>query len=194
MALALSAAGAFLAPRSPRSIRSSKKDGKSIHAQPRDRRAARSPPRPRRRPLFPHDAGLDVVLYDTTLRDGSQQVGISLTCDDKLAVAEHLVALGVGYIEGGYPGSNPKDVEFFQRWFSSGLAERAKAKNVTLAAFGMIGAAASRRGKRRGLAGARRVPRAVRLRASQGVRSSARRCSAWTPPRTWRWSPSPWRF
>ena len=137
MALALSAAGAFLAPRSPRSIRSSKKDGnpftrKTARPSRGETAAALAAASP-----FPHDAGLDVVLYDTTLRDGSQQVGISLTCDDKLAVAEHLVALGVGYIEGGYPGSNPKDVEFFQRWFSSGLAERAKAKNVTLAAFGM---------------------------------------------------------
>lgn len=141
MALALSAVGAFSAPRSPapRSSRSLK-DGnrftrKTARPAVRSRgetaaaRAAASP--------FPYDADLDVVLYDTTLRDGSQQVGISLTCDDKLAVAEHLVALGVGYIEGGYPGSNPKDVEFFQRWFSSGLAERAEAKKVTLAAFGM---------------------------------------------------------
>ena len=136
MALALSAAGAFVAPRSPRSFRSSKdgipftrKTARPSRGETAAARAAASP--------FPYDAGLDVVLYDTTLRDGSQQVGISLTCDDKLAVAEHLVALGVGYIEGGYPGSNPKDVEFFSRWTSSGLAERAAAKNVTLAAFGM---------------------------------------------------------
>ena len=130
------------------------------------------------------DDDLDVVLYDTTLRDGSQQVrarpaprpraippsqnpppptnprphrptrhrpsrtlsapflhptiprpsplsspqvGISLTCDDKLAVAEHLVDLGVRYVEGGYPGSNPKDVEFFSRWASSGLGAAARA-------------------------------------------------------------------
>ena len=67
----------------------------------------------------------------------SPQVGISLTCDDKLAVAEHLVDLGVRYVEGGYPGSNPKDVEFFSRWASSGLASRAAARGVVLAAFGM---------------------------------------------------------
>ena len=66
-----------------------------------------------------------------------RQVGISLTCDDKLAVAEHLVGLGVAYIEGGYPGSNPKDVEFFSRWTSSGLADRAAAGGTKLAAFGM---------------------------------------------------------
>lgn len=65
------------------------------------------------------------------------QVGISLTCDDKLEVASHLIDLGVRYIEGGYPGSNPKDVEFFNRWASSGLAERAAAAGTRLAAFGM---------------------------------------------------------
>jgi 2-isopropylmalate synthase len=46
-------------------------------------------------------------------------VGISLTCDDKIEVASHLLDMGVAYIEGGYPGSNPKDVEFFARWESS---------------------------------------------------------------------------
>ena len=52
-------------------------------------------------------------------------------------MAEHLVSLGVAYIEGGYPGSNPKDVEFFSRWTSSGLADRAAAGGTKLAAFGM---------------------------------------------------------
>ena len=56
-----------------------------------------------------------VDIYDTTLRDGSQLEGISLTVDDKLRIAEQLDLLGVGYIEGGWPGSNPKDDEFFAR-------------------------------------------------------------------------------
>ena len=56
-----------------------------------------------------------VEIYDTTLRDGSQLEGISLTVDDKLRIAEQLDRLGVGYIEGGWPGANPKDDEFFQR-------------------------------------------------------------------------------
>jgi 2-isopropylmalate synthase len=56
-----------------------------------------------------------VEVYDTTLRDGSQLEGISLTVDDKLRIAEQLDYLGVHYIEGGWPGSNPKDDEFFQR-------------------------------------------------------------------------------
>jgi 2-isopropylmalate synthase len=56
-----------------------------------------------------------VEIFDTTLRDGSQLEGISLTVDDKLHIAEQLDHLGVHYIEGGYPGANPKDDEFFQR-------------------------------------------------------------------------------
>jgi 2-isopropylmalate synthase len=56
-----------------------------------------------------------VEIYDTTLRDGSQLEGISLTVDDKLRVAEQLDWLGVHYIEGGWPGSNPKDDDFFRR-------------------------------------------------------------------------------
>src|ERR1700752_3518752 len=56
-----------------------------------------------------------VDIYDTTLRDGSQQEGLSLTVDDKLRVAERLAHLGVQFIEGGWPGANPKDAEFFRR-------------------------------------------------------------------------------
>ena len=56
-----------------------------------------------------------IQIYDTTLRDGTQRVGLSLTANDKLHVAQLLDDLGVAYIEGGWPGSNPKDVEFFQR-------------------------------------------------------------------------------
>jgi 2-isopropylmalate synthase len=56
-----------------------------------------------------------VEIYDTTLRDGSQREGLSLTVDDKLRIAEQLDHLGVHYIEGGWPGANPKDEEFFHR-------------------------------------------------------------------------------
>ncbi len=56
-----------------------------------------------------------VDIYDTTLRDGSQLEGISLTVDDKLRIAEQLDRLGVAFIEGGWPGANPKDDEFFER-------------------------------------------------------------------------------
>lgn len=54
-------------------------------------------------------------LYDTTLRDGTQMAGLALTVDDKLAIARSLDALGVGFIEGGWPGAIPKDTEFFRR-------------------------------------------------------------------------------
>ena len=56
-----------------------------------------------------------VEIYDTTLRDGSQLEGISLTVDDKLRIAEQLDWLGVDFIEAGWPGANPKDDEFFRR-------------------------------------------------------------------------------
>ena len=64
-----------------------------------------------------HDAAAPrkVEIYDTTLRDGSQLEGISLTVDDKLRIAEQLDWLGVDYIEAGWPGANPKDDEVFRR-------------------------------------------------------------------------------
>jgi 2-isopropylmalate synthase len=71
-----------------------------------------------------------VHLYDTTLRDGTQREGLSLSVDDKLRVARELDVLGVRYIEGGWPGSNPKDAEFFQR------ARRLRLSNARVAAFG----------------------------------------------------------
>ena len=55
-----------------------------------------------------------VYLYDTTLRDGAQTEGISYSVKDKLRITEKLDALGVHYIEGGWPGSNPKDLAFFK--------------------------------------------------------------------------------
>src|SRR5215210_4668914 len=54
-----------------------------------------------------------VTLYDTTLRDGSQGEGISFSLHDKLKIAKKLDEIGIHYIEGGWPGSNPKDVAFF---------------------------------------------------------------------------------
>jgi 2-isopropylmalate synthase len=70
-------------------------------------------------------------VYDTTLRDGAQQEGLSLTVGDKLAIARHLDELGVGFIEGGWPGANPKDTEFFARARHELALEHAQ-----LAAFG----------------------------------------------------------
>jgi 2-isopropylmalate synthase len=73
----------------------------------------------------------DLHVYDTTLRDGAQQEGLSLSVEDKLAIARHLDDLGVGYIEGGWPGAIPKDTAFFAR-----AAAELTLKNATLAAFG----------------------------------------------------------
>ena len=56
----------------------------------------------------------EVELYDTTLRDGSQGEGVNFSVADKLRIAERLDAFGMHYIEGGWPGSNPKDIEFFR--------------------------------------------------------------------------------
>lgn len=58
---------------------------------------------------------MDVMVYDTTLRDGSQGEGISLSLEDKIKIALKLDYLGVAYIEGGWPGSNPKDLDFFKQ-------------------------------------------------------------------------------
>lgn len=77
-----------------------------------------------------------VTLYDTTLRDGTQGTGISFSMLDKIRVAEKLDEFGVHYIEGGFPGSNPKDAEFFNE------AKKRKWKNAKISAFG-----ATRRGK-----------------------------------------------
>lgn len=72
-----------------------------------------------------------VTVYDTTLRDGTQGTGISFSVQDKLRVAERLDEFGVDYIEGGWPGSNPKDAEFFAE------AAKRRWKHAKIAAFGM---------------------------------------------------------
>ena len=72
----------------------------------------------------------DVLIYDTTLRDGCQGEDISFTLADKLRIAAKLVELGVDYIEGGYPGSNPRDADFFKQ------VKKLKLKKTKVAAFG----------------------------------------------------------
>jgi 2-isopropylmalate synthase len=73
----------------------------------------------------------DVEIYDTTLRDGSQGEGINFSVADKIRIADRLDAFGIHYIEGGWPGSNPKDMEFFEQ------AKRRSFKTAKLAAFSM---------------------------------------------------------
>ena len=70
------------------------------------------------------------LLYDTTLRDGSQGEDISFSAEEKLKIALRLDDIGIHYIEGGWPGSNPKDLQFFE------LARKASFAHARLAAFG----------------------------------------------------------
>ncbi|MBW1696146.1 MAG: citramalate synthase [Deltaproteobacteria bacterium] len=71
-----------------------------------------------------------IVLYDTTLRDGTQGENINFTAEEKIKIAQRLDALGIHYIEGGWPGSNPRDLKFFD------LAKRVRFRQAQLAAFG----------------------------------------------------------
>ena len=72
----------------------------------------------------------DVLIYDTTLRDGCQAEDISFTLEDKLRIAAKLVEVGIDYIEGGYPGSNARDADFFKE------VKRLRLKKTRIAAFG----------------------------------------------------------
>ena len=71
-----------------------------------------------------------VALYDTTLRDGCQSEDVSLTLEDKLRIAEKLDAFGIDFIEGGWPGSNPRDEEFFH------AVKKLHLRHAKVAAFG----------------------------------------------------------
>ena len=83
----------------------------------------------------------EVKLYDTTLRDGAQTEGISYSVNDKLRIAEKLDHLGIDYIEGGWPGSNPKDMAFFK------AVKKLKLKNAEIVAFGSTRRANSKVGR-----------------------------------------------
>ena len=63
----------------------------------------------------PESDSMKIFTFDTTLRDGTQGESVSFSVDDKLLIAQKLDELGIDYIEGGWPGSNPKDKEFFAR-------------------------------------------------------------------------------
>ena len=103
----------------------------------------------------------NITLYDTTLRDGAQGEGIHFSLADKLRIAQRLDTFGMHYIEGGWPGSNEKDIEFFRE------AKKLKFKQAKLAAFG-----STRRAKRR----SRRTSRSrfCSMPARPSSRSSAR--------------------
>ncbi|MFA6142957.1 MAG: citramalate synthase [Candidatus Omnitrophota bacterium] len=88
-----------------------------------------------------------IELYDTTLRDGAQSEGISFSVSDKLKVCEKLDELGIQFIEGGWPGANPKDVSFFK------AAKKLRLKNAHLVAFGSTRHANSTAGRDKVLKG-----------------------------------------
>src|SRR2546423_15368019 len=114
-------------PGSGRSPPSSARCARPRWGSPRPRSATWSR---RRRPM--REAWVpQVELYDTTLRDGAQRSGLSFSVEDKLKVLLALDSLGVPFVEGGWPGANPRDTEFFR------LAARERLRQATLSAFGL---------------------------------------------------------
>jgi len=81
---------------------------------------------------------VQVELYDTTLRDGAQRAGLSLSIEDRLRILHRLDSMGFPYVEGGWPGANPRETEFFR------LATKEKLQHATLTAFGMTRKAGER--------------------------------------------------
>src|SRR2546423_4176793 len=73
---------------------------------------------------------MKITTFDTTLRDGTQGEAVSFSVDDKLVIAKKLDEFGIDYIEGGWPGSNPKDLEFFEQ------AKRRSWRHAKVTAFG----------------------------------------------------------
>ena len=71
-----------------------------------------------------------ILIYDTTLRDGTQGENITFTAEEKIKIAKRLDDMGIHYIEGGWPGSNPRDMRFFE------LAKRERFKTARITAFG----------------------------------------------------------
>ena len=116
-----------------------------------------------------------IRIYDTTLRDGTQGEGVSFSMEDKVRLAQRLDALGVHYIEGGWPGSNPKDMRFFRRILDVPL------KHARVAAFGATRRPGSPpRRTRASRRSSRRAPRWRRSSESPGPSTSRtpsrRRC------------------
>ena len=123
-----------------------------------------------------------IQIYDTTLRDGSQGEGVNFSLQDKLLITRRLDELGFDFIEGGYPLSNPKDAEYFQR------GPRAEPlKHAAVCAFGMTrrkGVTAGRRPRHEGPA-RRRKRRSSRSSARRGT-STSPKCCASRSKKTWR--------
>ena len=97
-----------------------------VNMRPRQAAASRTP----RSQVEPEKDMARIQIYDTTLRDGTQAEDVAFTLDDKLRIAAELDDCGIGYVEGGWPGSNPRDEEFFAR------VRKLKLKQARVAAFG----------------------------------------------------------
>ena len=113
-----------------------------------------------------------LYLFDTTLRDGAQTNGVDFTLHDKQLIAQMLDELGIDYVEGGYPGANPTDTEFF--------AEKPKLEHASFTAFGMTRRPGRSASNDPGLGGAAAKPRRMRSASSPSRRPI--RCG-------WRWRP-----
>ena len=126
-----------------------------------------------------------VEIYDTTLRDGTQQEGISLTAGEKLRVARLLDDLGVPYVEGGWPGANPKDDEFFAR-----AVDELDLHTATLVAFGSTRRPrGGRRTTRSSTPCSPPAPGSSASSASRGTTTSSTPCDTSDEER-WRWWPT----
>ncbi len=122
-----------------------------------------------------------IQIYDTTLRDGTQGEGVSLSLLDKLQITERLDEMGVDFIEGGYPLSNEKDVEYFRRVRELDL------KHAKVCAFGMTRRRGIDAGRGSGHAGPGRLGGAGRARSSARPGTfTSRKCCACRWRRTWR--------
>src|SRR5579885_2280552 len=119
-----------------------------------------------------------IRLYDTTLRDGCQAEDVAFTLDDKLRIAERLDALGIDYVEGGWPGSNPRDEEFF--W----AVKRLKLRHARVAAFGSTRRAGVRASEDRNLQLCVRAETPVVTIVARPGTSTCARTSASRSPKT----------
>ena len=127
------------------------------------------------------DRTMRIQIYDTTLRDGSQGEGVNFSLQDKLLITQRLDSLGFDFVEGGYPLSNEKDAQYFQRVLCAEPEARPGVRVRHDAAQG------SRGRRRSGHAGAARLGRQIDHAGRQDVRLSCHaRCCASRWKKTWR--------
>ena len=115
---------------------------------------------------------MEVKLFDTTLRDGTQGEGLSISVEDKLRITQMLDRFGVHYVEGGWPASNPKDAEFF------GRARRLRFRTARLTAFGSTRKARGRAEEDVNLRGLLEADPTLRQLVNLGFTDAFRSCNA----------------